>query len=108
VNFKVQASWAGIENLEFSKTFNQVDFLDVAKSDNGWNFNIDSLFFAWSDPTSYLWTHYLAKFNLEINPFILSSMDDFFLINIYFKWTQILIFRLFEFIINNSYLRIRT
>jgi hypothetical protein len=50
----LQASWARIENWEFSETFNQVAFLDVAKSDNGWNFNRDPLFFALSDPTSYL------------------------------------------------------
>jgi hypothetical protein len=33
VNFDIQASWAGIEKLEFSETFNQVAFLDVAKSE---------------------------------------------------------------------------
>jgi hypothetical protein len=85
-----------------------VEFLDVNKSDNGWNFNRNPLFFAWSDPTSYLWTFYLQKFKLEIDPFISSSMDAFFLIKPYFKWTQILFFRVFEFIIDNSYLRIRT
>jgi hypothetical protein len=35
-------------------------------------------------------------------------MDDFFLIKPYFKWTQILFFRLFEFIIDDSCLRIKT
>jgi hypothetical protein len=108
VNFEVQASWAGIENFFFSETFNQMAFLDIAKSDNGWNFNRDPLLFAWSDSTSYLWTYYLQKFNLEIDPFISSSMDDFFLIKPYFKLTQILFFRLFEFIIDSSYLRIET
>jgi hypothetical protein len=108
LRFEVQASWARIENWEFSETFNQVAFLDVAKSNNGWNFTRDPLFFAWSDLTSYLWTYYLQKFNLEIDPFISSSMDDFFLIKPYFKWTQILFFSLFEFIIDDSYLRIKT
>jgi hypothetical protein len=108
VNFEVQASWARIENLMFSETFNKVAFLDIAKSDNGWNFNRDPLFFAWSDPTSYLLTYYLQKFNLEIDPFISSTMHDFFLIKPYFKWTQILFFRIFELIIDNSYLRIKT
>jgi hypothetical protein len=50
VRFNIQATWAGIDNLEFSETFNQVAFLSLAKSDNGWNFNRDPLFFAWYDP----------------------------------------------------------
>jgi hypothetical protein len=62
VNFNIQVLWAKIEELQFSETFNQVAFRDIAKSDNGWNFNRDPLFFAWPNPTSYLWSFYLSKF----------------------------------------------
>jgi hypothetical protein len=50
VNFDVEVLWAGIQKLEFSETFNQVAFINLAKSDKGWNFNSDPSFFAWSDP----------------------------------------------------------
>jgi hypothetical protein len=70
VNFSIKVLWARIEELQFSETFNQVAFRDVAKSDNGWNFNRDPLFFAWSDFTLYLWSFYLSKFVLEVDPFI--------------------------------------
>jgi hypothetical protein len=35
-------------------------------------------------------------------------MDDFFIIKPYFKWTQVFFFRLFEFIIDNLYLQVKT
>jgi hypothetical protein len=57
VNFNIQVLWAGIKNWQFSETFNKVSFKDFAKSDNGWRFNRDPIFFAWSDPVSYLWSY---------------------------------------------------
>jgi hypothetical protein len=108
VRFNIQVLWARIKELQFSETFNQVDFRDISKSDNGWKFNRDPLFFAWSDPTSYLWSFYLSKFDLQLDPFISSTMDDFFLMKPYFKWTQITFFRLFEFIISDLTLQVKT
>jgi hypothetical protein len=58
VNFNIQILWARIEDLQFSETLNQVAFRDIAKYNNGWKFNRDPIFFAWSDPTSYLWSYY--------------------------------------------------
>jgi hypothetical protein len=107
VNFNIQVLWAEIEDWQFSETFNQVAFRDFVKSDSGWKFNRDSVFFAWSDPTSYLWCNYLSKFDLQLDPFISSTMDDFFLMKPYFKWTQITFFRLFEFIVSDVTLQIK-
>jgi hypothetical protein len=45
VNFNIQVLWAEIEDLQFSETFNQVAFRDISKSDNGWKFNRDPIFF---------------------------------------------------------------
>jgi hypothetical protein len=50
VSFDVEVLLTGIQKLEFSETFNQVSFVNLAKSDKGWNFNSDPSFFAWSDP----------------------------------------------------------
>jgi hypothetical protein len=108
VKFNIQALWTGIKELQFSETFNLVVFRDIAKSDNGWKFNRDPLFFTWSDPTSYLWSFYLSKFDLQLDPFISSSMNDFFLMKLYFKWTKIILFRFFEFIINDVTLQVKT
>jgi hypothetical protein len=46
VNFDIEVLWARIQKLEFSETFNQVTFINLAKSDKGWNFNSDPSFFA--------------------------------------------------------------
>jgi hypothetical protein len=108
MNFNIQVLWAEIKDLQFSETFNQVAFRDITKSDNSWKFNRDLIFFAWSDPTSYLWSYYLPKFDLQLDPFISSTMDDFFLMKPYFKWTQITFFRLFEFIISDLTLQVKT
>jgi hypothetical protein len=101
VNFYIEVMWAGIEKLEFTETFNQVDFNNVEKSDKGWNFNSDPSFFAWSDPPSYMWSYYINKFHLEICPFIQSTLDKFFFMKPYFKWTQVYFFRIFEFIVDD-------
>jgi hypothetical protein len=77
VKFNIQVLWDRIEEIQFSETYNQVAFRDIAKYNNNWKFNRDPLFFAWSDPTSYLWSFYLSKFDLQSDPFISSTMDVF-------------------------------
>jgi hypothetical protein len=108
VNFDIEVLWARIQRLEFSETFYQVTFNNLAKSDKGWNFNTDPSFFAWSDPPSYMWSYYVNKFHLEICPFIQRTLDKFSFMKPYFKWTQVYFFRIFEFIINDSTLQVIT
>jgi hypothetical protein len=108
VNFDIEVLWARIQKLEFSETFNQVTFENLAKSDKGWHFNSDPAFFAWSDPPSYMWSYYINKFHLEICPCIQSTLDKFLFMKSYFKWTQVYFFRMFEFIIDDLTLQINT
>jgi hypothetical protein len=56
VKFDIEILWAGIQKLEFSETFNQVRFINLANLDKGWNVKADPAFFAWSDPPSYMWS----------------------------------------------------
>jgi hypothetical protein len=108
VNFDLQAFWSGIEKVEFSETFNQVTFNNVEKADKGWNLNSDTSFFAWSEHPLYMWAYYINKFHLEICPFIQNTLDKFFFMRPYFKWTQVYFFRLFEFVVSDSILQIGT
>jgi hypothetical protein len=52
VRFEIEAVWAGIQNSEFSETFNQVRFNNLVNLDKNWNAKADPAFFAWSDPPS--------------------------------------------------------
>jgi hypothetical protein len=108
VRFEVDCSWAGAPNAEFSETFNQVRFNNLIDLEKGWNCKADPSFFAWSDPSSYVWTYLIHKFHLESCPFILSTFDNFFFMRPYFKWTQVFFFRLFEFVINDSTFQVVT
>jgi hypothetical protein len=108
VNFEIEAFWAGCQFSEFSETFNQVSIDNLANLNKGWNVKADPLFFAWSDPPSYVWSYLIHKFHLESCPFILNTLDRFFFMKPYFKWTQVFFFGLFEFIIDDSILQVIT
>jgi hypothetical protein len=95
VSFEVEAVWADCQLAEFSETFNQVRFDNLASLNKGWNVKADPSFFAWSDPPSYVWSYLIHKFHLESCPFILNTLDRFFFMKPYFKWTQVFFFRLF-------------
>jgi hypothetical protein len=84
VRFEIEAVWAGVQSSEFLETFIQVRFNNLVNLDKSWNVKADPAFFAWSDPPSYMWSYYILKFHLESCPFILSTLDRFFM-KPYFK-----------------------
>jgi hypothetical protein len=107
VRFEIEAVWAGIQNSQFSETLIQVRFNNLVSLDKSWNAKANPAFFAWSDLPSCMWSYYILKFHLESCPFILSTLDRFFM-KPYFKWTQVFFFRLFEFIIDDSVFQVIT